>query len=243
MASAGVSGTVTVDDQRSYFEIETIRGKNPTEIHTIFGEVCGEQTVDRSTDSRWATRFREGRVTVNDDPRPGRPKTSTDERSVELVADFLAEDRRATREEISQGTGISPTSIFLILSKDLQKRNICALWLPQCLTTEQKQKRLEIATLPKQRFNVEGQAFLYRIIAIDETWIRDFEPDLKSESNEWIRPNSPRPKKFRHAQSKIKQKMIFAYDHRGIIMTDRVPCGTSVTAAYYRDWLQNLRRK
>jgi len=37
--------------------------------------------------------------------------------------------------------------------------------------------------------------------------------------------------------------MIFAYDHRGIIMTDRVPCGTSVRAAYYHDWMQKLRRK
>jgi hypothetical protein len=37
--------------------------------------------------------------------------------------------------------------------------------------------------------------------------------------------------------------MIFAYDHRGIIMTDRVPYGTSVTAAYYSDWIQKLRRE
>jgi len=37
--------------------------------------------------------------------------------------------------------------------------------------------------------------------------------------------------------------MIFAYDHRGIIMTDRVPCGTSVTAVYYHDWMQELCRK
>jgi transposase len=37
--------------------------------------------------------------------------------------------------------------------------------------------------------------------------------------------------------------MIFAYDHRGIIMADRVPCGTSGTSAYYCDWMQKLRRK
>jgi hypothetical protein len=111
------------------------------------------------------------------------------------------------------------------------------------LTAEQKQKRLEIATLLKQIFNVEGQAFLFRIVAIDETWVRDFEPELKSQSNEWRSPTSPQLKKFRRAQSKVKQMMIFAYDHRGIITTDRVPCGTSVTAAYYRDWMQNLRRK
>ena len=26
-------------------------------------------------------------------------------------------------------------------------------------------------------------------------------------------------------------------------MKDRIPCGTSVTAVYYRDWMQKLRRK
>ena len=37
--------------------------------------------------------------------------------------------------------------------------------------------------------------------------------------------------------------MIFAYDCKGVIMTDRVPSGTTVTAAYYRQCLQKLRRK
>jgi len=89
-----------------------------------------------------------------------------------------------------------------------------------CLTAEQKQKRLEIATLLKQSFNVEGHAFLYRIVTIDETWVRDFEPEFKSQSNEWRSPSSTRPKKFRRAQLKVKEMMIFAYDHRGIIMTE-----------------------
>ena len=35
MASAGVSGTVTGEDQRSYIKIETLRGKTPTEIVAI----------------------------------------------------------------------------------------------------------------------------------------------------------------------------------------------------------------
>jgi transposase len=82
MASASASGAVSVEDQRLYNKIKTLRGKNPTEIHSALREVCGEQTVDISTVSRWATRFYEGRVTINDDQRRGRPKTSTDERSV-----------------------------------------------------------------------------------------------------------------------------------------------------------------
>jgi hypothetical protein len=49
MASAGASGIVTVDEQRSYIKIETSCGKNPTEIHIALREVCGERTVDRSS--------------------------------------------------------------------------------------------------------------------------------------------------------------------------------------------------
>jgi len=83
--------------------------------------------------------------------------------------------------------------------------------------------------LLKQRFNV------YQIVTTDKTWVRDSEPELKSQSNEWRSPTSPRPKKSQRVQSEVKQMMIFAYDHQGIIMTARVPCGTSVTAAHYHD--------
>jgi histone-lysine N-methyltransferase SETMAR len=85
--------------------------------------------------------------------------------------------------------------------------------------------------------------FLQNVVAIDETWIRDFEPELKSQSSEWRGKGSSRPKKFKRAQSNVKQMMIFAYDCTGVIMTDRVPSGTTVTAAYYRQFLQKQRRK
>jgi hypothetical protein len=66
---------MTVEDQRSYIKIDTLRGK----IQSALCEVCGEQTVDHSTVSRWATRFHEGCVKINYDQKPERPKTSTDE--------------------------------------------------------------------------------------------------------------------------------------------------------------------
>ena len=61
--------------------------------------------MDRSTVSCWANRFRGGCVSTDNDPRPRRPRTSTDERSVKLVADALQEDRRATSEKLSRATG------------------------------------------------------------------------------------------------------------------------------------------
>jgi hypothetical protein len=114
-----------------------------------------------------------------------------------------------------------------------RKEKKCARWFPHYLPAEQKQKRLEISTLLEQRFNVEGQAFLYRIVAIGETWVRDFEPKLKSQSNERRSTTSPRPKIFRQAQSKIKQLMIFVYDHQGISMKNFMwnRCDSSVLSS------------
>ena len=65
--------------------------------------------MDRSTVSRWANRFRGGCVSIGNDSRPGRPRTSRDERSVKLVADALEEDRLATCEELSRATVAKPS--------------------------------------------------------------------------------------------------------------------------------------
>ena len=50
MEPAVVSGTETISAQRSHVtpKIETLGGKNPTEMHSALSEVCGEFTVDRS---------------------------------------------------------------------------------------------------------------------------------------------------------------------------------------------------
>jgi uncharacterized protein YaeQ len=70
------------------------------------------------------------------------------------------------------------------------------------------------------RFHEEGNEFLQKVVAIDETRIWVFEPELKSQSSEWRGKGSPRPKKFKRAQSNVKQIMIIAYDCKGVIMTD-----------------------
>ena len=115
--------------------------------------------MDRSAVSRWANRFRGGCVSIDSYPRPERPRISIEERSVKLVADALEEDRGATCEELPRATGVPATSVFRILINDLKKRKISTPWAPHGLTTEQKQKHLDIVTLLKEIFNVGDQAF------------------------------------------------------------------------------------
>ena len=80
-------------------------------------EVCGVETVGRSTISRWAQRFREGRLSKENDPKSGGPRTSTDDQSVERVLQILEEDSRITCEETAHAAGISRASAYRILTE------------------------------------------------------------------------------------------------------------------------------
>ena len=79
-------------------------------------EVCDEFTVEHSTVSRWANHFHGGYVSIDNDQRSGRQRTSTDERSVKLVADALEEDCHATCERISRASGAKTSQKLLSCS-------------------------------------------------------------------------------------------------------------------------------
>ena len=99
-------------------------------------EVCGVETVDRSTISRWAQRFREGSLGRENDPKSGRPRTSTDDQSVERVLQIPEEDRRMTCEGIAHSAGILRASAYRILTERLHKRRIAVRWVPHDLSEE-----------------------------------------------------------------------------------------------------------
>ena len=168
-------------------------------------EVCGVETVDRSTISSWAQRFRERRLSIVNDQKSGRHRTSIDDQCVERVFQILEEDRRMTCEEITHSAGISRASAHRILTERLYKSQIAARWVPHDLSEEQNCGHLEIAQQLLHRFHEEGNEFLQKVVAIDGTWIRDFEPELKSQSSEWRGKSSPRRKKFKKAQSNVKK--------------------------------------
>ena len=63
MASAGTSGTVMGEDQRSYIKIETLHGKTPTEIVAI------DETWVRDFEPELKPQSNEGEVHPPHDPK------------------------------------------------------------------------------------------------------------------------------------------------------------------------------
>ena len=137
---------------------------------------------------------------------------------------------------MAQELEISVGSVDFILRNRLKMRKVSALWLPHRLTPEQVERRLTIAAQLLYCYDSEGRNFLERIVAVNETWIRSYEPELRRQSTEWHKPCSPRPAKYRRTQSKLKMLMIFAYNRHGILTSHRVESGKTINGKYYEEY-------
>ena len=82
---------------------------------------------------------------VEDDTRPGRPKTSVTKANIAAVKIVVEQDARLCVKDITSCTGISEGSVQTILKKHLDLRKVCAKWIPHLLTEEQKTQRLKYA--------------------------------------------------------------------------------------------------
>ena len=107
----------------------------------IFNELCGiygPQTISMCTVFRWVKAFKAGKFSVEDDTRPGRPKTSVTKANIPAVKIVVEQDAQLSVKDIASCTGISEGSVQTILKKRLDLRKVCARWVvPHLLTAEQ----------------------------------------------------------------------------------------------------------
>jgi hypothetical protein len=134
--------------------------------------------------------FKNGRTSVTDDERSGRPSTSTAEENTERVHAMILDNRRVTIDEMVYHLLISHGSVHEITHNRLGFRKVCARWVSKQLTEEHKRNRLAICRSLLNRYGQEGDAFLRRIITGDGTWIHNYAPESKRQSLEWKHPIS-----------------------------------------------------
>ena len=93
----------------------------------------------------WYRRFKNGRTSVDSDPRSGRLPLTTTPENIERVRLAIEGDRHLTFRELENDLGIPKTTVWEILNKILGMTCVCAKFIPKLLTTEQKDLRSEIA--------------------------------------------------------------------------------------------------
>ena len=175
----------------------------------------------------WYRRFKNGRTSVDSDPRPGRPSLTTTPENIERVQLAIKGDRRLTVRELENDLGIPKTIVWEISNKILGMTCVCAKFIPKLLTTEQKDLHSEIA-----QDNLE-------MVSDDENVLK--EVITGDESSQWKRPDEPRPKKARQSRSHVKSMLIIFFDCEGVAHYEFAPRGQTINKEYYVEVLKRLR--
>ena len=93
-------------EQRAYCKIRGLLGKSASEIKSELDTVYGENTLPYRTAARWVSYSKEGRSSVKDEARLGRPVSATSENDVVTVQSIVQQDSRYMVEEISDLSGL-----------------------------------------------------------------------------------------------------------------------------------------
>ena len=185
----------------------------------------------------WVGEFKCSRTSLEDETRSGRPSDATNEEMCNKVRDLVYSDRRIKVEEIAYALHISHGSVSTTLYDHLGMHKLTARWVPKSLIDQQMATRASVYSALLKRFRSKEDDFLSRLVTVDETWVHYYEPENKAQSRQSVGPGSPRPKTFKTQPSAGKVMATVFWDAQGIIMLDFLAKKSTITGAYYANFL------
>ena len=94
-------------------------------------KVYGDNSMKKTAVYKWVKRFSEGRESVTDEERSGRPATSRTEENIAKVRQIVRENRRITVRSIAEQVNIDRGTVRRILTEDIDMRKVCAKMVPK----------------------------------------------------------------------------------------------------------------
>ena len=184
--------------------------KSPTETMKMINSTGKYKKCSPATVYRWHARFKEGRNSIEDDPRCGRQSVVACSIK-DSVKDMINCDRRTTVRAIADELCVSVSTVHGILTKELGMSKVSARWVPRLLKDNEKDCRVRCSQAFLSRYDAEGDEFLDRIITTDETWLHHFDPETKAISSVWKTPAYTSPKESPAAEKCGKTHVYFLH--------------------------------
>ena len=170
---------------------------------------------------------------MEDDDRCGRMATTVTQENVSRVDSLIKKDPKMTYAEIHDIMKISSESLTRILPGCLGGRKRCARWVPQNLSEEQKQGRVDWCTHMPRKFDGGRSPFVWDIVTGDVTWVYQYDPETKQQSAVWVSPDESPPVKFKRNRSASKQMIACFFAKFGHVATIPLEDTKTVTADLY----------
>jgi hypothetical protein len=185
-----------VNEQRICIKFCFKLGKTAEETHKMLKEAFGDNALRLTQTHKWIKRLKNGRMSLDDDERSGRPSTGTTTENVAKVREAILENQRRTIHDICDIVKLSYETCQRILTDELNMRRIAAKFVSRLLTNDQREHRVAVCTELKEETENDPN-FFFTITTGNEFWVYGYDPELKQQSPQWKTPNSPRPKKAR----------------------------------------------
>ena len=125
-------------EQRTNIKFCVKLGKTATETFNMLLEVYGDSCMSRTRVFELHKRFVDGRLSVEDDAKPGRPCSVKTDVNIEKVRELVHTDRRLTIRMMADQFGIDKELVRSILVDNLGMRKVCAKMVPRLLSEDQK---------------------------------------------------------------------------------------------------------
>lgn len=180
--------SVTRDEQRAFIKIHYLLDDTPIEIHRLLVKATRSLAMSKTQVYYTYNQFRDKeRETCAELEREGRPRNATDEDMQERLRQLLYQDNNWQTYDYAQALGVSDSSVRCML-RELHARKVASRFVPHELNPVQKNLRKEISQELLENHK-KDPTFLDRIIAIDESWVRSYDPKDSQSLKEWQLPD------------------------------------------------------
>lgn len=105
----------------------------------------------------------------------------------------MSADCRVSIKALEAQSGLPHTVVHDILKKDLKLQRKAAKFVSRVLTPNHLRQRLEICQQQLKAIQKSPEV-LKRIVTTDESWVYMYDPELKSQSSQWLGADDPRKK-------------------------------------------------
>lgn len=111
------------------------KGLSSKEIHLEMTNTLEDSAPAYSTVKKWVADFKNGRESLTDGARSGRPLSATTAENINKIHDMIVNNRQITNKELAEAVGISSERVSNIMKTELQYVTVCILlYYFQCLT-------------------------------------------------------------------------------------------------------------
>jgi len=100
-------------------------GHSATETLAKLQQTYGDSDLSRARVFRWFKAISEGRVSIEEEPRSGKPSSLRTDENVDIILDLVRSDRRLTVRITGEELNLTHTSVHQILTNGLGMREIC----------------------------------------------------------------------------------------------------------------------